>query len=1735
MIHKSVLAFARVILAVMAVILAISPLTTCLRLTGSPVALAGEKPCWSDGMLGSFRAWLSARIGGIELNRAATFIGNMDDIKGAYYDASQDQVVFVGHNNIAVPRFDKDDLAVAIRAIVFNGTIPTVSMERSGSATTQNVVYVGGIEDTNFGQVMFEADDRLKSYSQGYEANQQPLVSTVPAYKSFWQGYRERGLSVGDFGSRWWISPREVLVERNDTAQAFVFRGVTMQVETEPLSANNSAAWNAAAQEFAQNQTEHYDEYAVESPAYARAKELAKIVGVVKWLRDNNIATDFSFARSYQPEFVSTPREVPIRRTPEVDIGGGNHISISGGVTYDTPSTYQPDDGSAVATKNAAEAAQPVGSPVHWAFSQSGQQYEAVAVSADAFRSLGAYATSVEDFGIPSVGDNDLSLQRTYSSYSGAQYGIGIGWDILPARLTNLMVGFGSACTPPNGYPGGYPFKLALQTASGGRETFTYFCDFAYHADDPAYHSQLARNPDGTFVARLKDQQEYRFDADMQLQSRRDKNGNEIIYSYDDNDNLVSIGDGYTHSLAISYGSRQLVSSVSDWSGRTVRYGYNSDGNLTSVTDPRGGKTSYSYNELGQLTSITDREGHVTISNTYNVEGKLATQTDASGKTISFSYDPGARSITASDDLGRTTRLVYDDKARVTESTDGLGNSTRFTYGNELTPLTSTDPLGRRTANEYDSRGNLTAQTFPDNSRILLEYDGLNRPTRILDGRYSSSNAGNPKETRLTYDQNGNVVQTNEAGLVTNYEYDSYGELVHKTQGAQGWTYLRDLFGNVLLESAPLNSFFANQYDAVGRLTGTTDADGKTLSYTYDTNDNVLTQEDAAGSTRNTYSLEGRLTQVTNPGNATTRYAHDPSGQLTDVTDASGNPSAYSYDSYQNLIEQRDPLQNVSEFEYDAANRQTKSTTALGKQTEWRYDANGNVVTRIDPQGRATTYRYNGMDRLTAITYPDAATVTMTYDARGNLTELHDRIGTTRYTYDVFDRLTAVTDPYSQTAAYQYDVRGNLTRLTYPGNRSMSYVYDEANHLQKASDWNGKDTLYSYTDAGLLQTKTLPNGIESAYLYDDAGRISQLRYNNAQGHTVASFAYQRDALGNVTRVVEDGEFFGASIVTPTPGGPPPTPSATSQSIATPSSTQAVVLSPTPSFAATATALGSTATNTPRKDVTNTPSPTSVPGLTPTTVATATSASTPATSPTATPHPTGPPNSTATARPTSTARLTPTPRPTLTPGNGQHIGDVGCDGSVNSVDAVLVLQKNAGLLSTLKCQENADVNLDGRISSLDAALILQFDAGLIGQLPPSNVGGLMGRAGADQPGVSSFFYDTLNRLTSGAYPEKSYSFSYDAGDNLSISSSSSESFPTTYDYDADNELVRQGLSTLVYDANGNLINHYDALDNKMFSYDFDQHLIQYSETIGGSSDVTNYAYDGLGKRLQKVRAGRTTRYVNDLSGSLERVITETDSSNSATNYLTYGVDPISQGGATTTERAYLVADAQGSTRFVTDSTGQLIASYQYEPFGSLRGSSGADPEGPLFAGEHNDAESGMYYLRARRLDPATKRFTTRDPVPNELTRPTTLNRYIYVGNNPVNFTDPSGSFWETAWDIANVGLDVYTCNWGALAFDTGAALIPFVPAGLTKIEHVAPAGKIVQGVRNVDSGSATFSKALRTAEEWLGPGYREIDSGVFRSADNQRQFRITSGDHVNFEAIAPDGTHIENSHVDIIDR
>ena len=95
------------------------------------------------------------------------------------------------------------------------------------------------------------------------------------------------------------------------------------------------------------------------------------------------------------------------------------------------------------------------------------------------------------------------------------------------------------------------------------------------------------------------------------------------------------------------------------------------------------------------------------------------------------------------------------------------------------------------------------------------------------------------------------------------------------------------------------------------------------------------------------------------------------------------------------------------------------------------------------------------------------------------------------------------------------------------------------------------------------------------------------------------------------------------------------------------------------------------------------------------------------------------------------------------------------------------------------------------------------------------------------------------------------------------------------------------------------------------------------------------------------------------------------------------------------------DGAGNVRLLTDSTGTVTDTYDYDAFGNMINSTGATPNNYLFRGEHFDPDLGLYYLRARYFNPLSDRFLTRDTYAGNPLDPATLHKYLYAHAEPVD--------------------------------------------------------------------------------------------------------------------------------------
>lgn len=212
------------------------------------------------------------------------------------------------------------------------------------------------------------------------------------------------------------------------------------------------------------------------------------------------------------------------------------------------------------------------------------------------------------------------------------------------------------------------------------------------------------------------------------------------------------------------------------------------------------------------------------------------------------------------------------------------------------------------------------------------------------------------------------------------------------------------------------------------------------------------------------------------------------------------------------------------------------------------------------------------------------------------------------------------------------------------------------------------------------------------------------------------------------------------------------------------------------------------------------------------------------------------------------------------------------------------------------------------------------------------------------------------------------------------------------------------------SSGNPVTYYNGRD---YHFDWSKGR-QLTEAVVGGQTV-KYAYDMAGVRSSK-QVGDTTYTYTTLSG---KVMRQQWGNKSLEFVYDDGNQPFAMiykhGSAA--ELYYYLVNAQGDVAAILDSSGTMVASYNYDAWGSCTVHNSSDAAigdlNPLrYRGYYYDAETGFYYLQSRYYDPAICRFISSDTYLSTGQGMLGHNMFTYCGNNPVNYCDPSGRFFFT---------------------------------------------------------------------------------------------------------------------------
>ncbi len=677
------------------------------------------------------------------------------------------------------------------------------------------------------------------------------------------------------------------------------------------------------------------------------------------------------------------------------------------------------------------------------------------------------------------------------------------------------------------------------------------------------------------------------------LSTITDCTGHTVILYWDNDQRLTSIrqfGMNPQTLLTLDYTNGYLVD-IFDCHGREVTYHFDVPGGglqgkeLMTVSQifPLGqqnGPNRYSYQyqqdpsaqaEIPLLASFSEPSptgtGISTISFTYLLNGKVATQTDPNGNVSSYTYNTGNTLVERrnAQNVLKEQHICYYNQLGLSTGTwypDGYRTYQYYSdTNNPYLPTSFVDKDGKQTSYTYDAYGNTTSVTNPRSVTTTYTY-GYTTPytlglcTQIQEGSKTPTTITyyGPLPHTITYPKPGT---TDGSTVTTQIDYDFYGNVTDRIEPGNNAATTITTFYNYTTDGA------YTQMEARGQPLTLTDNLGHVTHYRYDARGNCVSVTDAIGNqTLMTYNLaDQRLSTIlpatgqsgSGNGHVDDLYQY-PGGLLAqERTYDEGNnqnpirTTSYTYGNFGELLQRSGSDETVS-YQYDACYHTTSLSDGNNHATTYTYDLTGHltqvqypgnqqvhytsfdpvgrILTRVDGNSVTTNYTYSDAEgMLTNISYPATPTknVAFSYDSYGRRTGMTDGTGSHSYTYDQINLPLTVTTTYtglaSKTISYAYYDNGIRSQMTSPAG-NFTYYYDGANRLSSLTDPFSHTITWSYQNNNWLSQQTYDNNTYALYARNALGQLTRLRNYGQNGSQLLSdyLNLTHDGAGNLVNL-----------------------------------------------------------------------------------------------------------------------------------------------------------------------------------------------------------------------------------------------------------------------------------------------------------------------------------------------------------------------------------------------------------------------------------------------------------------------------------------------------------------------------------------------------------------------------------------------------------------------------------------
>ncbi|QNX73543.1 polymorphic toxin-type HINT domain-containing protein [Acinetobacter seifertii] len=541
-------------------------------------------------------------------------------------------------------------------------------------------------------------------------------------------------------------------------------------------------------------------------------------------------------------------------------------------------------------------------------------------------------------------------------------------------------------------------------------------------------------------------------------------------------------------------------------------YSYDSYGNINKISVTGTGNSSdtnigtrviQSFYEAGDghsagifKTKEVNALAQLTTSKYDAVTGQMLSTTDFNNVTNTQIIDSIGRVVQSIPAVGAQTSTDYQ---LCKNFTDVGSNSSECEKG-ENYKITSLTALNAPVISYKDANGNIkrtVTKAYDNVNNIVVrnEYDPSGRLYRSSTPSLSNVGYGSLQWTSYEYDALGRIIKLTEPGnRITTYTYNGLESSITNAKGLKR-VEKKNIAGEVVEIIDHDNNSLKYSRDALGRLTQTTDALGRSISLTLDKNGNKLQQVD--------------------PVLGTWQYRYNPLGQVVWQKDAKGQVTTFQYDVLGRLKQRTEP-ELTSTWVWDSAangkGKLAQLTASNGFSESYAYDNFGRMYQTttsktIDPKAQGASdpdfiskWNFDAAGRPLAYAYPTGFGYRNIYDSNGYLKEVRNLAGNQLYW-----------------AANARDARGNVTQETLGNGLVTKTAYKaDTGFIESINTGNAgiQQNTYAFDAIGNLTNRNqnlAGISINESFTYDNINRLKSVV--NQKGET-SSVNY--DAIGNIT-------------------------------------------------------------------------------------------------------------------------------------------------------------------------------------------------------------------------------------------------------------------------------------------------------------------------------------------------------------------------------------------------------------------------------------------------------------------------------------------------------------------------------------------------------------------------------------------------------------------------------------------